>query len=223
MPEHHPELGNLFDPKQELFVEHRLRPHWSQAGAIVFITFRTCDSVPKAVLERWNREKDDWLKLRGLFDGRHWSEIVPELNRERKREFSKHFNRCREDFLDTCHGRCILRDPRAAKILADALQHFDGVRYQLGDFVVMPNHVHLLASFPTPEGMRKQLTSWLHFTAVEINKLFNQSGNLWQPEPFDHLVRSIEQFRRLQEYIEDNPKKANLSPGEFLHYARNRR
>jgi len=49
-------LGEFFDPQAELFVEDRLRPHWSQAGAIVFITFRTRDSIPKQVIELWERQ-----------------------------------------------------------------------------------------------------------------------------------------------------------------------
>ena len=56
-------LGELFDPKAEYFVQDRLSPHWSQAGAIVFITARTRDSIPKQVLELWDREKNEWLDL----------------------------------------------------------------------------------------------------------------------------------------------------------------
>lgn len=38
----------------------------------------------------------------------------------------------------------MLEDPANAKIVADALRHFDGERYELASFVVMPNHVHVL-------------------------------------------------------------------------------
>lgn len=50
-------LGNLFDKKSEFFIHDRLHPHWSQDGAIVFITFRTKDSIPADVIKRWNIEK----------------------------------------------------------------------------------------------------------------------------------------------------------------------
>ena len=90
----------------------------------------------------------------------------------------------------------------------------------MGDFVVMPNHVHLLASFADPEVMQKQCTSWLHYTAFEINKRLGRSGKFWQQEPFDHLVRSIEQYEYLRRYIADNPKKANLKNGEFIYRRR---
>ena len=52
-------IGELFDPKAELLIHDRLRPHWSQAGAIVFVTFRTIDSIPREVIQRWDRERND--------------------------------------------------------------------------------------------------------------------------------------------------------------------
>ena len=58
-------FGEPFDPKGELLIYEHCRPHWSQAGAVVFITFRTHDSIPREVVERWDREKEEWLRLRG--------------------------------------------------------------------------------------------------------------------------------------------------------------
>ena len=55
-------LGEIFDPKAELFVAEGIRPHWSQAGAIVFVTMRARDSIPKEVLRRWDHEKNDWMQ-----------------------------------------------------------------------------------------------------------------------------------------------------------------
>lgn len=53
-----------------------------------------------------------------------------------------------------CHVACLLRQPVLAKIVADSLRHFDGDRYCLGDFVVMPNHVHLLVAFGSEVGLK---------------------------------------------------------------------
>jgi len=38
----------------------------------------------------------------------------------------------------------------------------------MGDFVVMPNHVHLLAAFPTVDAMKAACDSWLHYSAFRI-------------------------------------------------------
>jgi type I restriction enzyme R subunit len=132
-------------------------------------------------------------------------------------EFKFHFNRCREDLLDECHGGCVLRQPELAKIVSDSLLYFDGDRYRMGDFVVMPNHVHLLASFSTEEAMKTQCDSWLHYTASQINKQLGQKGKFWQQEPFDHLVRSLEQYEYLRRYIAENPIKAKLRRGEYFY------
>ena len=210
-------LGELFDPKAEMAIEERLRPHWSQTGAIVYITFRTIDSLPKEVLRRWEREKNDWMRIRGLIG--HWSDLLPNLSLADQRLFKQEFSNVREICLDECHGRCVLRQTQLSKIVADSLLHFDGVRYRMGDFVVMPNHVHLLASFATEEQMRKQCESWTHYTAFQIHRILREEGPFWQPEPFDHLVRSLEQYEYLRRYIADNPKKANLKLGDY-HYRR---
>jgi len=210
-------LGEVFDPKAGLLIGGRCRPHWSQAGAIVFVTFRTADSVPREVLDRWEREKADWLHRRGHSTGEHWSLVVTRLDDAERREFNRHFNRCRETFLDTCHGRCLLRRPDLARIVADSLLHFDGRRYRMGDFVVMPNHVHLLAAFATADDMERQFDSWLHYTAYRVHQQIGEKGHFWQQEPFDHLVRSVEQYEYLRTYVADNPRKARLHEGEFLY------
>jgi len=210
-------IGELFDPKADLSIDERLRPHWSQAGAIVYITFRTIDSIPKEVLIRWEREKNEWMRFRGHIG--HWSDLLPSLSLADQEMFQQEFSNARDVCLDECHGRCVLRESHLSNIVADSLLHFDGVRYCMGDFVVMPNHVHLLASFPDEDQMRKQCESWTHYTAVQIHRFLGEKGHFWQPEPFDHLVRSVEQYEYLRKYIEDNPKKANLKPGNY-HYRR---
>ena len=210
-------LGEGFDPQAELHIYEHCRPHWSQAGAVVFITFRTHDSIPRKVVERWDRQKQEWLRRRGRDTGAHWSVIVPTLADKESVDFHKTFNRCREEFLDSCDGRCLLKRPELARIVADALLHFDGQRYRMGDFVVMPNHVHLLAVFSTADAMKEQCDSWLHYTAFRINQAIHEKGKFWQQEPFDCLVRSPEQYEYFREYIADNPRKASLQPGDYLY------
>jgi putative transposase len=210
-------LGELFDPNGELLIREHCRPHWSQAGAVVFITFRTADSIPREVVQRWDREKLAWLRQRGWDEGEEWRDILPQVPDKDRDEFHQTFNRCREVFLDSCQGRCLLRRPELAKIVAESLLHFDGERYRLGDFIVMPNHVHLLAAFATADALTEQCDSWLHYTAVRINRTIGEQGKFWQQEPFDHLVRSPEQYDYLRRYIAENPQKAGLRSGEYLY------
>ena len=210
-------LGELFDPTTEFSIHEHCRPHWSQTGAVVFITFRTADSIPKEVLQRWEREKGDWLIKHGIAYDRHWSEILLTLDTKLRTQFKKTFNRHREDFLDTCQGTCVLERRELAQIVYDSLLHFDGQRYRMGDFVVMPNHVHLLCVFASEEALGTQCDSWLHYTAYRINTKIEGKGKFWQQEPFDHLVRSPEQYEYLRKYIADNGIKAGLREDQYLH------
>jgi type I restriction enzyme R subunit len=100
------------------------------------------------------------------------------------------------------------------------LQHFDGDRYGLTDFTVMPNHVHMVVAFPDEESMLAQCDSWKRFTATRINRLLGRKGRFWQLDDFDHLVRSLEQFDYLRRYIADNPKRAALNPAEYIHFSK---
>ena len=87
----------------------------------------------------------------------------------------------------------------------------------MDDFVVMPNHVHLLAVFRDGESMGKQCASWMRYTATKINRSRGVTGSLWQSEPFDHLVRSEVQLNYLRDYIAMNPRKAGLGPNDYLY------
>ena len=106
-----------------------------------------------------------------------------------------------------------MRDAGAGKIVADAQRHFDGNRYELGCFVVMPNHAPLIVRpFEEDDEALSRLThSWKRFTAREINKLSGRSGVLWQDESYDRIVRDEEHLWRTIQYIGRNPTKAGLN------------
>lgn len=122
-----------------------------------------------------------------------------------------------EHEMDSCHGACVLRQPALRQIVVDALHFFDAQRYTLGDFVVMPNHVHVLVGSMPREAMLAQVESWKRWTAKQINKVIGQHGRFWQDESFDHLVRSEDAFQKFRRYIAENPVKARLKDTEFTH------
>ena len=102
-----------------------------------------------------------------------------------------------------------------SEIVETSLRHFDGDRYALEAFVVMPNHVHVLAGVPGRGEMKRLCRSWKNFTAMQINKAMGRKGQLWQWESFDHLVRSPASLKKFKAYIADNPVKARLREGEY--------
>lgn len=209
----------FFDPNEEYDVSYGKLPHWEQAGATYFITFRIADSLPDSVMRLWMRERDDWLRRKGINPiSRSWGAELSKLPFADQRRFHHKFSNALEHQLDKNHGKCVLRDDSVAKIVADSLHHFDGQRYHLGNFVIMPNHVHVLVCFVGETRLRSQCYSWKSFIAKKINSLMGSSGTFWQPESFDHLVRDVEHFEKFQRYIANNPAKAGLKSGEYILY-----
>jgi REP element-mobilizing transposase RayT len=208
----------LFDPEGELRVTAGNLPHWFQPQATYFITFRAEDSIPVEVAELWRRRRDDWLQRHGIDATQpKWKADFSQLPAGQRKEFHTTFSREYFEYLDRGHGSCVLKDPTLASIVADSLVHFDGDRYHIGDFVVMPNHVHFLTCLFGATNLEKQCYSWKKYTAAQINRAIGRRGRFWQEESFDHLVRTPEEFERFRRYIFENPTRAKLRSGEYLY------
>jgi putative transposase len=210
----------FFEPGEEYFVvERKDLPHWVQAGTLCFLTWRTWDSMPAEVLADWLARRNAWLSEHGVDPAAAtWREHVRRLPLADQHAFHSQVSARWEACLDECHGDCPLRTPALGRVVADSLAHFDGDRYALTDFVVMPNHVHVLAAFPSADRMLEQVESWKHYTAVRINRALGRRGRFWQVDGFDHLVRRAQQYDYLRRYIQDNPRRAGLQPGEYIHH-----
>jgi REP-associated tyrosine transposase len=209
-----------FEPRDEYGVVERRLPHWCQAGTVSFITWRTWDSMPARVVEGWLAERETWLRRLDIDPSRaDWETSLRALSDNVIREFKRQVSDRWNDHLDALHGACVLRRGEFARIVADSLVHFDGERYVLTDYVVMPKHMHLLAAFADEEAMLRQCESWKRFTALGINRALGRKGRFWQQDAFDHLVRSVEEFEHYRNYIADNPIRARLSSDEFITYS----
>jgi len=205
----------FFDPHAAVTVTHGYLPHWDQSGATYFITWRTADSIPKGVWEHWRQMRNIWLVEHGIDPERKdWRRQAEELTDVERRNF-RQFSTRLESEADACHGACVLRQPDLRQIVIDALHFFDGTRYTLGDFVVMPNHVHLLVGGMSRDAMLSQVESWKRWTSRHINNALSRNGRFWQDESFDHLVRNEAAFMKFRRYIAENPIKAGLKDSEF--------
>ncbi|WP_035609833.1 transposase [Haloferula sp. BvORR071] len=210
----------FYNPDGSTTVTHGHLPHWDQEGATYFITWRTADSIPLATWNRWRQLRLQWLQIHGIDPSvPNWRKHLEELPEAQRRDFRR-FAKDLESEIDSCHGTCPLRNPACAKIVADTLQQPDGVSYLLGDFVVMPNHVHLLVGAMPRDKMLHQVTCWKKWSALQINRVLDRKGRLWQDESFDHLVRDRAAFERYRRYIAENPLKAKLRSGEYLYWKR---
>ncbi|TAE77416.1 MAG: hypothetical protein EAZ84_04155 [Verrucomicrobia bacterium] len=205
----------FYDPEKNISHHRRNLPHWQQADAISFVTFRLGDSIPAKALKAWDNERRIWLLHRLPSASGELFDILSQLTEPDRRDYLRRFGKQFHELLDTGHGSCLLRDPAHSAIVENALLHFDDQRYQLGDYVIMPNHVHVLLA-PAPGHTIGSITgSWKRHASREINKRTGSEGSVWQHESFDHLVRdagSLEGFRR---YIFQNPEKARLRTGAY--------
>ena len=104
----------------------------------------------------------------------------------------------------------LLALPRAARVVEQSLLHFQGERYGLHAWCVMPDHVHALVTPLPRHPLEGILHSWKSFTAHEVNRMLHRSGRLWQQESFDHLVRSGDAFESFLRHIEANPVAGGL-------------
>jgi putative transposase len=200
----------FFNPYEEIRFTENLLPHWQQRGATYFVTFRLADSVPTHLRTQWEEERATWLR----FHPEPW-------NVETELEYHKRFTGAIERWLDAGYGSCVLRQMECAKIVDEALRHFDHQRLLLISSVVMPNHVHALLIQTAEHPLEDLLHSWKSFSSRTIHRLVGRSGTLRQRSYFDRLVRNEKHFRNCVRYVRRNPEKVHLKPGQCILYDSN--
>jgi REP element-mobilizing transposase RayT len=163
-------------------------PHYDGGSIIQFITCRLYDSLPRKVLDGFRAE----------------------LQENRVEDIDRKVMILVEKFLDSGYGECFLKQREVAEIVRDALQKFDGERYKLIAWVIMPNHIHFLFKPLNDWELAKILQSFKSFTALEANKVLKRKGEFWMREYFDRYIRDLEHFEKAFRYIENNPVKAGF-------------
>ena len=167
-------------------------PHFDEAGTVQFLAFRLVDAVPATMVAAWKTE----LKLSGgeAADDPRCAQIRRRI----------------ESYADRGHGACWLKDARVAEVVRDALLHFDGERYRLLAWIIMPNHVHALIETLPGFPLDGVIHSWKSFTAKRANRLLGRTGVFWMGDYFDRYVRDEKHLCAVMQYMEENPVKAGL-------------
>jgi REP element-mobilizing transposase RayT len=184
----------------------RALPHWEQTGCSYFVTFRLADSLPTSTLSYLREWKEHWLQNQR----KPWTERT-------LRELDIGYSRRIERWLDSGLGSCCLREKEYRDIVVRAIEYFEGERYFLYSFVVMPNHVHVLLTLKASISLAKAVHSWKSYSAHQIVPRLGRPEPLWMSEYFDHIVRSPQQLEHFQKYIRDNPSKARLRSNEYSY------
>ena len=194
-----------------------------------FITFRLYDSLPQSVIEQlkaYRKTSESKYGTQVSHLRNTAGDIGTQASHLRSVEGDSAGNAAGETpayqehhqiltlldkYEDAGYGQCFLKDERIAKIVQDALLHFHGERYELIEWCIMPNHVHVLIKVEPGVSLSTILHSWRTYTAHEANKVLGRTGQFWMHEYFDRYIRDIDHFNKTINYIRNNPVKAGLT------------
>jgi REP element-mobilizing transposase RayT len=162
-------------------------PHFDAGEIFQTITFRLHDSLAQQLLEKWRQEL---------------ARESPDFEDELRYRIEAH--------LDCGYGACYLRSKQIAEIVQSALFYFDGERYRLSAWVIMPNHVHLLAAPCSPHSLSEVVHSIKSYTSQQANRALKRSGRFWFEDYFDRYIRNAQHYESAVSYIVNNPVRAGL-------------
>ena len=182
-------------------------PHADQKGKYQYVTFRLADSLPSSKCKELKAITEDFLEL----NPKPW-------NHETLIRYWQSIGHLENKLLDNGYGECLLRRPEVREIVSSAIKHFDGERYDIIAYVIMPNHVHLLIQCKESYSISQIISSIKRFSANQVNKLLNRKGPFWMKRYFDRLPRNEEDFTHYIKYIKANPYF--LQPSEYTLYVR---
>ena len=118
----------------------------------------------------------------------------------------------------TFQKRNILQSERMARLFVDVLFHYRRQnKYLLHEFVVMPDHFHLLISpAETLERAMQLIKGGFSFRA---KKELGFVHEIWQPSFYDRRVRDTEEYFAFRAYIRWNAVKRGLAAAaeEYLY------
>lgn len=192
----------------QIGIRARRLPHWEATEATYFVTFRIADSLPREVLQQIEFQRKDIPATA--------AQMQRALTGEERRRLAQQHSRMLERYLDAGAGRCWLSSAVVAGAVADSLRKFDGTRYRLFAWCVMPNHVHVVFQTIAGNALSGILHSWKSFTAKKANQILKRSGTFWQHEYYDLLIRDQAEFARAVVYVAENPQKAGLKEWDWV-------
>ena len=183
---------NTIPPTDDMWHERGYLPHLEQQKVQV-ITFRLYDSVPKAVIEGWKKTLED------------------NTDAKNKENQIKQVKQKIDQFEDSGHGQCFMRNKDVAKAVEDTLLYDNEKLYHLISWCIMPNHVHVMIEVLNDSPISTIVQHWKSVSAHKANHILNREGPFWMQEYFDRFVRNMDHYNSAIRYIDMNPIKAGLT------------
>jgi putative transposase len=112
----------------------------------------------------------------------------------------------------TAMGRNLLQSERNAGLLIEVLRELvrEG-KFELHDFVVMPDHIHLLLTIEEGMTIEKAMQFVKGRFSFRLKKDFGYVGEVWQRGFSEVQVTGMGSFDAHRRYIADNPVKVGLA------------
>jgi REP element-mobilizing transposase RayT len=185
-------------------------PRWVVEHGRYAVTFRCAGSLPASVVLR-------------IEEQRRLLERVPAQS-EAAENARRRLFLVLEGFLDGGKGFAPFRESPVAAAFDDWLREYDSEGLTFSDFVIMPNHLHLVTRPLRLRTLDEFREVWRRFkgrSARFLNQHLERSGGFWQSYGYDRWIRSESELRSWQRYLARNPVKAGLcTDGDlypFLH------
>ena len=115
-----------------------------------------------------------------------------------------------------CTDRRWILPEHVRQVVLDCCLHDHEIKFDLRVAVVMPDHVHMiftpLVNQQTLEiySLAEIMDSVKGASSHKVNKMLGRKGRVWQPESFDHVLRSSESLDAKIAYLLENPVRAGL-------------
>ena len=180
-------------------------PHLTLDGSTYSVTFRLADSLPQSTLKSWIAERNDII-LTARQMGRP-------LSRDEELRLRFLFSEKVDKYLDAGYGACWMKRSHIEDIVESTLRHFDGSRYELVAWCVMPNHAHSVLRPAEGCGLESILHSWKSYSAKQANKDLGRRGDFWHAEYYDHLIRDAGDLAHCVQYVFSMRLPIRKTPG----------
>jgi putative transposase len=118
----------------------------------------------------------------------------------------------------TSMARRILQSERSATLLIEVLRsNVAAGKFQLHDFVVMPDHLHLLVTVPRDTTIERAMQLVKGGFSFRVRNEYGFCGEVWQRGFSEVRVSDQESFLSFRKYIQQNPVKAGLAESAELY------
>jgi len=108
-------------------------------------------------------------------------------------------------------GRPLFQSERVAELLLDTLFSYrDQQKFQIHEFVIMPNHLHLLMTPGNGITIERALQYFKGGFSHRVKKELGIASEIWQRGYVDHRIRESSDYRQHREYIHGNPVRAHM-------------